>query len=68
MHSKQWEAIDLEVWRGGPVVEFNAAASTSSRHDYDADHLLIKQELMPDGRKKVILRERHTGEISERFE
>jgi predicted dehydrogenase len=58
--SKRWEPVDLAVWRGeeqtGPAAE---AA------DYDGTHALIKREVMPDGRTKLILREKSTGRIVE---
>jgi hypothetical protein len=33
---------------------------------YDAEHLLIKREKMPDGATKLILRHKQTGEITQR--
>ena len=35
--------------------------------DYDAEHLLVKEELMPDGRTKLILKEKSNGKIIERL-
>jgi hypothetical protein len=35
--------------------------------DYDDDHYLIKGEILPDGRKKVIIKHKETGVISEKL-
>ena len=59
--SKQWEPIELPVWRGRTDVE-----RVGGVKDCDADHLLIKQEKMPDGTTKLILRHKQTGEVSQR--
>jgi predicted dehydrogenase len=61
IESKRWETIELSDWRG----EENAAKLNETR-DYDAEHLLIKQERLPDGKKRVILRHRQTGQIVQR--
>ncbi len=61
LQSKRWEPIHLEIWRGRDNVE-----DVSVTRDYDQDHLLIKQEQMADGSRKVILRHKKTGEITER--
>ena len=60
--SKKWEPVNLKVWRGGAVNEGEAAFK-----DYDAQHLLIKEEKMPDGRLKIILKDKNNGKISQRF-
>jgi len=56
--SKKWEAINLEVWRG-------ATAGGEEKHarEYNQDFLLIKEEKMPDGKTKLILKHKQTGEI-----
>lgn len=59
--SKRWEPIELDDWRGESESE-----KLSETRDYDADHLLIKQERLPDGRNRVILRHRHSGQIIQR--
>ncbi len=62
IHSKRWEPIALEIWRGSEQVtkEQNSQA-------YDEDHVLLKRELMPDGRTKVIVRHNKTGQITQRY-
>ncbi len=62
MRSRQWEPVELEVWRGA---EAEAQADEKST-DYDEDYLLIKEETMPDGNIKLILKEKASGKIIQR--
>jgi predicted dehydrogenase len=59
--SKQWEPVKLDIWRGRIGV-------TKDSHlvEYDADHYLVKEEMTHYGAKKLILKNRNTGRISER--
>jgi predicted dehydrogenase len=61
--SKRWEPVKLTQWRAGESTQ-NAAAT----RDYDAEHLLIKQERMLDGTTKLILRHKVSGQIIERIQ
>jgi hypothetical protein len=61
MKSRQWSPVELPIWRGATTAT-NAAAG----RDYDAEHVLIKEERMMDGSVKLIVRNKRTGEISER--
>jgi predicted dehydrogenase len=56
--SKQWEPVDLEVWRGTEMTK-------AERIEPDAGQelTLIKEEKMPDGRTKLILKDRECGKI-----
>jgi predicted dehydrogenase len=56
--SKRWEAVILEDWRGAEEVSAEEALL-----EYDAQHFLIKREKMPDGRTKLILKEKASGRI-----
>jgi predicted dehydrogenase len=58
--SKRWEPVDLMLWRGGSVGGAEAAFK-----DYDETHYLIKEEKMPNGNLKVILKDKITGQISQ---
>ncbi len=60
--SKQWEPVDLEVWRG---TEMTKAESTGP--DADQELILIKEEKMPDGRTKLILKDRESGKIIQKI-
>ncbi len=61
IQSKQWQPVQLKVWRGR-----HGVADVAARRDYDAEHVLVKEERMPDGSTKVILRHKQTGQISQR--
>ncbi len=56
--SKQWEPVQLDVWRGADEIEASAHLT-----DYNADHYLIKQEKLADGRTKLILKEKVGGQV-----
>lgn len=58
IESKQWEPVEIEDWRGAT----DSSAGAEMR-EYDEDHFLIKSEKMPDGRTKVILKEKSGGKI-----
>ena len=59
--SKKWEPVQLEIWRGQSGLQEEKATQS-----YDADHYLIKEELLPDGRKKAILKHKVSGDLSEK--
>ncbi len=61
--SKQWEPVKLEVWRGSEDI-----SDQSSRTEFDAEHYLIKQEVMPDGKTKFILKNKQSGEITQKIQ
>ena len=58
--SKQWEPVQLDEWRGD-----ESTGDDKSFIEHDADHYLIKEELLPDGRRKRILKHKTTGEVSQ---
>lgn len=57
--SKQWEPVDLEVWRGFKQVDKISAPV----REYEG-YVLIKQERMPDGTTKFILKDKESGRIT----
>jgi predicted dehydrogenase len=59
--SKLWEPVQLDTWRGRRGV-------TKDSHlvEYDADHYLVKEEMTHYGARKVILKNKQTGKITER--
>ena len=61
IQSKKWEPIKLTHWRGR-----DAAPNVASLREFDSDHVLVKEERMPDGSSKLILRNKQTGKISQR--
>lgn len=60
--SKRWEPVELFEWRGQKEVE-----EISGLKPYDEDHYLIKTERMPDGKTKTILKNKKTGEITQKI-
>ncbi|MEX2308830.1 MAG: Gfo/Idh/MocA family oxidoreductase [Pirellulales bacterium] len=62
MKTKQWEHVELPIWRGRDKAE-----SLAVLRDYDAEHVLLKQERMPDGTTKFILRHKRTGQVTHRI-
>jgi predicted dehydrogenase len=59
--TKKWEPVDIQDWRGSG----SASAAETALKDYDAGHYLIKEERMPNGNLKIILKNKQTGEISQ---
>jgi predicted dehydrogenase len=59
--TKQWEPVQLPVWRGREGLTQESVAV-----EYDADHYLIKEEMTHYGKKKLILKEKASGKIIER--
>jgi len=57
--SKKWEPITLKEWRGLP----DEAVQVQKEVEYDQDHWLLKEEVMPDGSKKLLLKEKATGKL-----
>ena len=61
--SKKWEPVRLEEWR---------AAAKKGKSDIgpkieDKKYLLIKEERMPDGKTKLILKDRATGKVIQKM-
>lgn len=54
--SRQWEPVDVE-WRGGTTPRI---AKQAGHHD---GHAIVKSEKLPDGRSKLMLSHRDTGEV-----
>ncbi len=58
--TKRWEPIEIQSWRGG-----SAEAKEVVLKDYDETHFLIKEEKMPNGNRKIILKDKQSGQISQ---
>jgi predicted dehydrogenase len=58
IESKSWEPVLLDDWRGADESDSGVQMS-----EYDAEYYLIKEEKMPDGRTKLILKEKSSGKI-----
>ena len=59
--TKKWEPVIIEDWRG--VAEKKEAKQMAS---FDDDHYLIKEEVLPSGEKKFIIKNKTTGSIEVR--
>ena len=60
--SRQWEPVTIEDWRGtDEVMEIGAM-----KEEIDGQ-VLVKQERMPDGKVKLILKDKNSGQITQRF-
>ncbi len=57
--SGAWEPVDLE-WRGGTTPRIGA------KPEMLGDDVVIKREILPDGRQKLILKEAATGDYVDR--
>jgi predicted dehydrogenase len=60
--TKLWEPVQLDIWRG-----LVGVSKHSNLVDYDADHYLVKEEMTHYGAKKLIIKNKKTGVISERI-
>ena len=61
VETKKWEQVVLEDWRGSDEV-----TGSGGFKSYDDAHWLIKEEKMPDGKTKVILKEKESGKVVQR--
>ena len=61
--SKRWEPVTLREWRGGTAGTEPIGKAAQS---YEG-HVVIKQEKMPDGRIKMILKDPLTGAFTDVF-
>ena len=59
--TKKWEPVKIEDWRG--VAEKKAEKEIPS---YDEDSYLIKEETLPSGEKKFIVKNKKNGSIEKR--
>lgn len=60
--SKKWENIEIDDWRGKEGITSNIDLI-----DFDENHFLIKKEKMPDGTTKLMLKEKLTGTIIQKY-
>src|SRR5712691_8871627 len=58
--SRAWESVELFEWRGGETPRIAKSPET-----YEGQ-TVIKRELLPDGRTKLILKDPATGDFSDR--
>jgi hypothetical protein len=59
--SNRWEPVDLAEWRGGTT------ARIASTPEVYQGQVVIKREILPDGRHKLILKDPATGDFVDRI-
>jgi predicted dehydrogenase len=59
--SRAWEPVELFEWRGGPTRRIASVAETFE------GQTVIKREVLPDGRTKLILKDPATGDFTDRI-
>jgi len=57
--SGRWEPIEMD-WRGG------STARIASKPERFEGHIVIKREILPDGRHKLVLKDETSGDYSDR--
>jgi hypothetical protein len=57
--SRAWEPVQLE-WRGGTTPRISIQPETWE------DFVVIKREILPDGRQKLILKDPKSGDFTDR--
>lgn len=60
VESKQWEPVDLPIWRGRVGVQKETGYTS-----YDDAHWFVKEEILPNGDVKTILKDKKTGKLSQ---
>jgi predicted dehydrogenase len=56
--TKKWEAVTINDWRG-----IASEKATKQMTDFDENYFLIKEEVLPSGEKKFIVKNKKTGSI-----
>ncbi|RPJ78502.1 MAG: gfo/Idh/MocA family oxidoreductase, partial [Deltaproteobacteria bacterium] len=59
--SKKWEPVKLDIWRGK-----NGVGKISALKSYDDNYYLIKEEQLPNGTRKLILKDKKSDSIIQR--
>jgi len=59
--SQQWEPVILVDWRGAASQQ-----EVTELTSFDEDYYLIKEEVLPGGEKKFIIKHKKTGSIERR--
>jgi hypothetical protein len=58
--SRQWEPVELFEWRGGTTPRIR------TEPEMYGDQVVIKREILPDGRHKLILKDPASGDFVDR--
>lgn len=60
-YTKKWQPVQIEDWRG-----VSEEKTKKEMQDYDENYYLIKEEVLPSGEKKFIIKNKKTGSIEKR--
>jgi predicted dehydrogenase len=60
--TKKWEPVALEVWRGSEEIRKGPQLK-----EYNEQYYLIKEEKIPDGTVKLILKDKKSGKIIQKI-
>ncbi len=63
IQSKRWEPVELAEWRGGQTGQ-----ATVGPTEFDEQYWLIKEEVMPDGQRKLILKDKQSGAVVQKLQ
>ncbi len=63
VESKRWAPVELEVWRGS-----EGTGAARGTREYNEQYFLIKEEKMPDGKTKLILKDKESGKIVQQIQ
>jgi len=65
METKRWEPIEIDDWRGKSETIVRSAAEIEIHSEmHDDKHIVIKREVLPDGTRRLILKNKITQETS----
>ena len=56
--TKQWEPVVIDDWRGD-----TDTSATKEQTSFNQKYFLIKEEVLPDGKKVFVLKDKQSGEI-----
>jgi hypothetical protein len=60
-YTKKWQPVQIEDWRG-----VSEEKTKKEMQDFDENYYLIKEEVLPSGEKKFIIKNKKTGSIEKR--
>jgi predicted dehydrogenase len=63
VETRHWAPVELAVWRGA-----EGTGAATGTQEYNERYFLIKEEKMPDGKTKLILKDKESGKIIQQVE
>ncbi|QNL48024.1 Gfo/Idh/MocA family oxidoreductase [Olivibacter sp. SDN3] len=59
--TKRWEKVEIDYWRGTDIASNNRQVTS-----FDDEYYLIKEEILPNGDKKRLLKHKNSGAVVQR--